>query len=46
VRLVRLPAPVAQDKIKASGKNGVLTISLPKTAEAEQKAIPIDGVEG
>jgi len=46
VRMVRLPAPVAQDKIKASGKNGVLTISLPKTAEAKQKAIPIDGVEG
>jgi HSP20 family protein len=46
VRLVRLPAPVAQDKIKASGKNGVLTISLPKTAEAKQKAIPIDGVKG
>jgi HSP20 family protein len=46
VRLVRLPAPVAQDKIKASGKNGVLTISLPKTAGAKQKAIPIDGVKG
>jgi HSP20 family protein len=46
VRLVRLPAPVAQDKIKASGKNGVLTIRLPKTEEAKQKAIPVDGVEG
>jgi HSP20 family protein len=46
VRMVRLPAPVAQDKIKASGKNGVLTISLPKTEEAKQKAIPVDGVEG
>jgi HSP20 family protein len=41
VRMVRLPAPVAQDQIKASFKNGVLTISLPKTEEAKQKAIPI-----
>lgn len=41
VRMVRLPAPVAQDNIKASFKNGVLTISLPKTEEAKQKAIPV-----
>jgi HSP20 family protein len=41
VRMVRLPAPVAQDQIKASFKNGVLTISLPKTEEAKQKAIPV-----
>jgi HSP20 family protein len=40
-RMVRLPAPVAQDKVKASFKNGVLTISLPKTEEAKQKAIPV-----
>jgi HSP20 family protein len=40
-RMVRLPAPVAADKIKASFKNGVLTITLPKTEEAKQKAIPI-----
>jgi hypothetical protein len=42
VRMVRLPVPVAQDKIKASFKNGVLTISLPKTEEAKQKAIPVN----
>jgi HSP20 family protein len=40
-RMVRLPAPVAADKIKASFKNGVLTVTLPKTEEAKQKAIPI-----
>jgi HSP20 family protein len=41
-RMVRLPAPVAADKIKATFKNGVLTISLPKTEAAKQKAIPIN----
>ena len=38
---MRLPAPVAQDKIKGSFKNGVLTITLPKTEEAKPKAIPV-----
>jgi HSP20 family protein len=41
-RMVRLPAPVAQDKINASFKNGVLTIRLPKTEEAKQRAIPVN----
>lgn len=40
-RTVELPAPVAADKIKAAFKNGVLTITLPKTEEAKRKAIPI-----
>ncbi len=40
-RMVELPAPVAADKIKAAFKNGVLTITLPKTEEAKRKAIPI-----
>jgi HSP20 family protein len=44
-RMVRLPAPVASDKVKATFKNGVLTIVLPKTEEAKRKAIPIK-VEG
>jgi HSP20 family protein len=41
VRAVRLPTSVAQDQVKASFKNGVLTINLPKTEEAKQKAIPV-----
>jgi HSP20 family protein len=40
-RTVRLPAPVAADKIKASFKNGVLTVTLPKTEESKPKAIPV-----
>jgi len=40
-RMVRLPAPVAADKIKATFKNGVLTVTLPKTEEAKPKAIPV-----
>jgi HSP20 family protein len=40
-RIVRLPAPVAAEKIKASFKNGVLTVTLPKTEEAKPKAIPV-----
>ena len=40
-RTVELPAPVAPDKIKAAFKDGVLTITLPKTEEAKRKAIPI-----
>lgn len=40
-RMVDLPSTVAPDKIKASFKNGVLTITLPKTEEAKRKAIPI-----
>jgi HSP20 family protein len=40
-RVVRLPAAVDVEKIKASFKNGVLTVTLPKTEEARQKAIPV-----
>ena len=40
-RMVRLPVPVAADKIKAAFKNGVLTVTLPKTEEAKPKGIPI-----
>jgi HSP20 family protein len=40
-RRVRLPAPVATEKGTAAFKNGVLTITLPKTEAGKQKAIPI-----
>ncbi len=41
VRSVELPVPVAGEKVKATFKNGVLTITLQKTEEAKKKAIPI-----
>jgi HSP20 family protein len=36
-----LPHPIVADKVKASYKDGVLEITLPKTEEAKSKAIPI-----
>jgi HSP20 family protein len=41
-RSFRLPEGVDEDKIEASFKNGVLTVTLPKTAEAVKKAKKID----
>lgn len=42
-RTFGLPAGVDADKISASFKNGVLTVTLPKTAEARksEKTIPV-----
>lgn len=40
-RTVSLPSPVAADKIKAQYKDGVLTITLPKTEESKPKHIDI-----
>jgi HSP20 family protein len=40
-RIVRLPAPVAADQIKARFTHGVLTVTLPKTEEAKPKAISV-----
>ena len=36
-RTFRVPEPVDADKIKAHLKNALLTITLPKTAEARRK---------
>ena len=40
-RTVTLPAPVAADKTKAEYRDGVLTITLPKTEEAKPKQISV-----
>ena len=40
-RTVALPTPVAADKVKAQYKDGILTITLPKTEEAKPKHIDI-----
>ena len=41
-RLVDLPYSVAQDEIKASYKDGVLTITLPKAEEAKPRQIAVE----
>ncbi|MDQ4062104.1 MAG: Hsp20/alpha crystallin family protein [Pseudomonadota bacterium] len=43
-RRLALPAEVEQDKVEASFKNGVLTVTLPKSAKAQQhvKRIPVN----
>jgi HSP20 family protein len=41
-RTVTLPAPVAADKAKAEYKDGVLTVTLPKTEESKPKRISVE----
>jgi HSP20 family protein len=41
-RSVMLPTPVAADKVNASYKDGILTITLPKTEEAKPKQIEVN----
>lgn len=41
LRIVRLPAAVDAGKVNATFKNGVLTVTLPKTTEAKGTTIPI-----
>ena len=40
-RTVTLPAPVAAEKVKAQYKDGILTVTLPKTEEAKPKQINV-----
>jgi HSP20 family protein len=40
-RTIILPAAVAADKVKAQYKDGILTITLPKTEEAKPKQIDV-----
>ena len=44
-RVIRLPQHVDRDKIEANFKNGILTVTLPKTADAmqRQKKIEVKG---
>jgi HSP20 family protein len=41
VRTLQLPADVQADKVKASFKNGILEVRLPKTEEAKTKEIKV-----
>lgn len=41
-RLVQLPIPVQSDKVKASYRDGVLEVRLPKTEEIKPKEIKVD----
>ena len=41
-RTVTLPTPVAADKVRAQYKDGILTITLPKTEEAKPKHIDVN----
>jgi HSP20 family protein len=40
-RALTLPEPVAADRVKADYKDGVLTVTLPKTEEAKPKKIDV-----
>ena len=41
-RTLTLPTPVAADRVKAQYKDGILTITLPKTEEAKPKHIDVN----
>ncbi|HLU09297.1 MAG TPA: Hsp20/alpha crystallin family protein [Oceanobacillus sp.] len=40
-RTIRLPEPVVPDQIEATLDNGVLTLNVPKSPEAQPKQIPV-----
>ena len=41
-RTVTLPTPVSGDKVKAQYKDGILTVTLPKTEESKPKQIEVN----
>jgi HSP20 family protein len=41
-RVVSLPAPVAANKVSAEYKDGILTVTLPKSEEAKPKQIQVN----
>ncbi len=40
-RAISLPSPVSLEKVKAQYKDGILTVTLPKTEEAKPKQIDV-----
>jgi HSP20 family protein len=40
-RVLALPSAVAEDKVKAAYKDGILTVTLPKAEEAKPKTITV-----
>ena len=40
-RVLALPSAVAEDKVKAAYKDGILTVTLPKAEEAKPKTIAV-----
>ena len=40
-RMIRLPAPVQENKIEATCENGILTITMPKAKHVAQKTVKV-----
>ena len=41
-RSIILPTSILEDKVKASFKNGILRITIPKAEKSKSKSVPID----